>query len=114
MPTYCYACKAGHEYEQILPMAECNAKTKCPKCGKVGKKIFKMTQAEPSFSDKLFPYWDKSLNKVFNNPAERKSYLKEQGLEQRESKGSMNLKQERMMYEMRIGNHDPRDRRYAN
>lgn len=114
MPTYEFNCKCGEVFDEVYTIAERNTPTKCPKCKKLAKRVISMRQKEPGFTDKLYPYWDRGLNKVFNSPTERKSYLKSQGLEQRESKGTMTAKQERMMYEMRIGNHDPRDRRHAN
>jgi hypothetical protein len=114
MPLYSYICKNNHEYEEALSLDEYDKKTRCPKCKCVGEKSFKTRQTEPSFTDKLYPYWDKALNKVFNNPTERKTYLKSQGLEEKPTKNKMTPAQEREMYACRIGYHDPRDRRHAN
>lgn len=112
-PLYSYVCKLGHDYEKFLPLSEFAKKTKCPTCKKVGNKIFATAQKEPTFTDKLYPYWDRGLNKVFHTPKERKNFLNSQGLEEKPSKGVMDRKQERFMYESRLGNHDPRLRRYA-
>lgn len=34
MPVYCYLCPDGHSFEQVLPMADCMKKQKCPECGR--------------------------------------------------------------------------------
>lgn len=114
MPTYEFLCPKSHRFEEVYSVAERDKPTKCPKCKKRANRVIAMRQKEPTFTDKLYPYWDRGLNKVFNSPSERSGYLKANNIEQKETKGTMSAKQERMMYEMRIGNHDPRDRRHAN
>lgn len=114
MPVYAYHCdKCDNPYEQFLPMAECKKKTRCPTCKKFGKRDYSIGTKGPTFTDKLYPYWDKALNKVFNSPQERKGWLKANGYEEKPRHDHMNRKQERMMYDMRLGAHDPRLRRYA-
>lgn len=112
MPTYNYQCGSGHEYEKVLPLSEYEKKTKCPKCKKVGKRFISISQREPTFSDKIFPYYDRSLNKVFQNKSDRSGYLKRKGLSET-GNGSMNWSQERKLYDWRLGKFDPRIARNA-
>jgi len=113
MPVYNYVCdKCNKEYDEFLKMADCKQETKCPDCGEVGRRDYSMRQSEPTFTDKLYPYWDRALNKVFHNKNERSAHLEKVGL--RENGGeTMNRKQEQMMYKMRLGNHDPSLRKYT-
>jgi putative FmdB family regulatory protein len=112
MPQYDYECPKGHEYTEVLSVDDYQKSTKCPKCKKVGKKVIKLSQIEPTFSDKMFPYYDRSLNKVFENKADRSSYLKSKGLGDGNN-GSMTRKQERQLYDWRMGRFDPRIARHA-
>ena len=36
MPTYCYSCESGHEFERVLPISEYKSKQFCD-CGLEGK-----------------------------------------------------------------------------
>lgn len=40
MPVYDYECECGKQFEDIKPISECNEPSKCPKCGKMAKRIF--------------------------------------------------------------------------
>lgn len=111
MPLYSYECSKGHSYDAALKVEDYQKKTKCPTCKRVGKKVISIAQKEPTFSDKIFPYYDKSLNKIFNNRSERSSYLQRKGLVE-SGNGTMTAKQERDLYtKWRIGGFDPKDAR---
>ncbi len=113
MPVYCYECPSGHEYETVLSVKDYEKKTKCPDCKKVGKKIISTAQREPTFSDKMFPYYDRALNKVFETKSDRSSYLKRNQLSE-SGNGSMTSRQERdLLTKWRVGGFDPRIARNA-
>lgn len=115
MPLYSYLCnnkKCGKEYDEALRVEDYQKPTNCPRCGKLGKKIIKASQKEPTFSDKIFPYYDRALNKVFQNRTERSSYLKRKGLSG-DAGGTMTAKQERQLMGWRLGRFDSRIARNA-
>lgn len=115
MPTYSYVCedhKCRESYEEVLPISEYQKQTKCPKCGHKGKKIIELAQKEPTFSDKIFPYYDRALNKVFESKSQRSSYLKMKKLSDNAG-GTMTRKQERQLYDWRLGRFDRRIARHA-
>lgn len=112
MPNYSYECPNGHEYENVLPVSEYKKKTKCHKCKKFGKKTITLRQSEPTFTDKIFPYYDRSLNKIFQTKSDRFDYLKKKGLEE-SGKGSTRWSEERKLYDWRLGKFDPRIARHA-
>lgn len=113
MPLYSYECPEDHEYEVPLKLEDYQKKTKCPKCGKVGKKTIGLSQKEPTFSDKIFPYYDRALNKIFHNKSERSSYLKKHNLSDGAG-GTMTRRQELELYSRwRLGGFDARIARNA-
>ena len=101
MPVYDYECKkCKKNYEHFLTVENYLKKTKCPDCKSVGKKIVLFKKNEPSFSDKVFPYYDESAGQRFENNSERKKYLSDNGLVEN-GKGSMTKKQEERLYRSR-------------
>lgn len=115
-PTYTYECQlatCGEEYEEVLKIADYKKRTFCPKCGNQGKKTIKLRSSEPTFSDKIYPYYDRALNKVFHSKGDRSSYMKRKGI-QESGEGSSTWKQERKLYrEWRLGGFDPKIARHA-
>lgn len=111
MPLYDYECLNGHEYEKSLSLSEYDKKTKCPTCGKAGKKVIKQRQTEPGFSDTIYPLWDKVNNVIFNSASDRKRWMKEKGYESKED--SMTRSQESLLRSWKVGKFDPRLARYA-
>lgn len=110
MPVYDFECKCGHEYEVYLSLSNYKKKTHCPKCQKVGKKVLKHRKSEPGFSDKVFPYYDKALNKIFQNKQEKSAFLKKHGYHETGS-GSMKPSQERLVYSWRQWGREARNAR---
>ena len=104
MPLYDFKCGQGHEYEEVLSLADYQNETKCPKCGESGVKIIKTGSRGPTFSDKIFPYYDRSLNKVFNNKIEKDSYLKSKNL----MLGDVSKQAEKRMYSWRSWGNESR------
>lgn len=110
MPVYQYECPQGHEYEEFLLLKDYQKKTKCPECNKAGKKCFVMRQSAPTFTDKIFPYHDKALNRIFEYKQQRDAYLKRKGLVESGS-GSMTKQQERTLMSWKKWG---KEARYAN
>ena len=101
MPLYTYECpECTKEYDFALPMANSDDATFCPKCKCEGKKIIALRSAQPSFSDKMFPYYDQALMQRFESSTQRKDYLKKNGLEER-GNGSMSKRQEQELMKYR-------------
>ena len=113
MPLYDFECKkCKNIFESFLKLENYKDKVPCPKCKGNTEKVITVRQKEPTFTDKLYPYFDKALNKVFHSPSERKSYLKEKDLVEVPSKDGMTRQQEREMYSWRLGKFDPRQMRH--
>jgi putative FmdB family regulatory protein len=74
MPLYGYECEEHGGYEDWMPMSECNS-GKCPKCGKVGRRLF----------DKFHTYidfragFDVSLDRYIDTKRQRDEILREKG-----------------------------------
>ena len=111
-PTYCYECPNGHDYEEVLPVKDYRKQTSCPKCSGNGEKVIKFRQTETTFTEKLFPFYDKSVNRVFHSSTERKEWLDRKGYVHN-GKDSMNRKQERTIYGWRLGSFDPKQMRHS-
>lgn len=100
MPVYDFECPKGHEYEEALSIKDYDKPTKCPHCKAKGNKVIKARQSSPTFSDRLFPYYDKALNRVFQDKSQRAAFLKKKGYCEDGGK-NMTAKQERMVLSMR-------------
>jgi putative FmdB family regulatory protein len=104
MPLYDVSCeKCSHEFEYFSSLKDFSKKIKCEKCGEKCQRIISPRQKSPTFTEKLYPYFDRALHKRFDSPSERKSYLKANDLHEVPSKSCDILKMERMMYDSRIG-----------
>lgn len=102
MPVYSYECPKGHEYEEALKVADYQKPTKCPECGEVGKKLIVTKQSEPTFSDRLYPYYDPNLGRVCHTPKHRQQIMKEMGVHSKEGWRSTTKKQERYLMQQRL------------
>ncbi len=100
MPVYVFGCPQEHEYEKFLHLADYNKTTKCPQCGKKGKRLIKPRASEPSFSDKVFPYYDTSLNKIFQDKGHKDKWMNKHGYIHTGG-DHMTWKQERKVLQMR-------------
>lgn len=102
MPTYSYQCPNNHEYDKVLKMADYQKPTKCPTCNKRGKKTLAVSQSEPTFTQKLYPYYDPALGRVCNSPTERKQIMVELGVQPKEGWRRTTAKQERYLMSQRL------------
>ena len=101
MPLYAYSCtKCENEYEEALPLSQYDDVTHCPKCNAKGEKIIRLGTTRPTFSEKMFPYYDQALMQRFESPQDRKNYLKQNNLEER-STGHMTKRQEEYLMKFR-------------
>lgn len=102
MPLYSYACRNGHEYEQARRLEDYHRKTRCPDCKCQGKRLITTGQKEPTFTDKLYPYYDPNLGKAVLNPRHRESIMKDMGLFSMEGKRGTTARQEKYLMSQRL------------
>jgi len=101
MPVYAYSCsKCWKDYDQYLTLEKYEEKTFCPDCNGEGNRVIAPRQKEPTFSDKIFPYYDTSLNKIFSDRTEKQKWMDKHGYVNTGG-DRMTKKQERMVYGMR-------------
>jgi putative FmdB family regulatory protein len=114
-PLYDFECpECENEFEHFLKLENYKANVRCPKCKHRSNKVIRPKRTEPSFTEKLYPYFDRALRKRFDSPSERKAYLIKHDLRENPSKERDSRESERRMYDMRIGNFDPRRFKYVN
>lgn len=101
-PQYDYSCPNGHDYTEFLSIAEYQTQTHCPECKEPGTKVFLPSKKEPSFSEKLYPYFDPNLGRVCHTPKHREQIMKQMGVYSMEGRRTTNLRQERYLLQHRM------------
>jgi DNA-directed RNA polymerase subunit RPC12/RpoP len=99
---FCHDCaKDVFENGTGKDFLKAKEKIRCRHCGgRAFLKGFKGGNTEPTFSDKIFPYYDRSLNKIFHDKSEKQVFMKKHGYVNTGG-DHMTRKQEREVYAMR-------------
>lgn len=104
MPLYDYECQkeeCKNVFEGFRPLAEIEVPHNCPKCDSPAKKLIGFRNTEPTFTDKLYPFYHTGLGEVVHSEKNLKQRCNELGFSSKHEGASMTAKQERWLMSKR-------------
>ena len=104
MPLYDYECQkeeCKNIFEEVNSMDKSSEPKDCPKCGAQANRVILSRRHEPTFTEKLYPFYHTGLGEVVQSEKHLNQRCNELGFSSKHEGASMNAKQERWLMSKR-------------